>query len=229
LLAAPHVSSLQPTSTHTVSTTSRYTQDPLGPPHCYHLCGTTRQLNTPPPRAHSLRSILPLHSPTPHSWARTSIHGPWGLHMKQSTNSAELCLLYPMSMGPLSYTGAPLLGHRQPILACGASASNNHPNLLTFGYSTPCLWDTLACCDDIAQASTPSVQPLNLWSFPTPWSTRHGPHTAPGSNLAWRHPNRHICTYASVSMPVACPSLLCLTLHAPCIALEQHASCITHD
>jgi hypothetical protein len=37
LLAPPHVSSLQPTSTHTVSTTSGYTQAPLGPPHCYHL------------------------------------------------------------------------------------------------------------------------------------------------------------------------------------------------
>jgi hypothetical protein len=85
-------------------------------------CSTTRQLKTPPPRAHSLQSILPLHSPTPHSWARTSIHCPWGLHMQQSTNSAELCLLYPMSMGPLSYTGAPLFSH------CTESAPCNPPH-----------------------------------------------------------------------------------------------------
>ena len=42
--------------------------------------------------------------------------------MKQSTNSADLCLLYPMSMGPLSYTGAPLFSR------CTESAPCNPPH-----------------------------------------------------------------------------------------------------
>jgi hypothetical protein len=74
---------------------------PLRLPHCYHRCGTTRQLTT---LTTARGTLAPVHKATIKCLHHTlgtgaSIPGLWGQSMQQSTNFAEPRLLYPMSMG----------------------------------------------------------------------------------------------------------------------------------
>jgi len=74
---------------------------PLRLPHCYHRCGTTRQLTN---LTTARGTLAPVHMATikrlhPTLGPGGSIPGPWGQSMQQSTNFADPRLLYPMSMG----------------------------------------------------------------------------------------------------------------------------------
>ena len=113
--------------------------------------GTLAQVHTA-----TSQSNTPLLGPNKHSWPGGPTHAP--VDQLCRTRSA----LPHVQESHYHTRGLDFWATGNQSWPCGTSACNNHPNMLTLAYSTPCLWDTLACRNDIdiVRASTQSVQPL---------------------------------------------------------------------